>query len=87
MVLTIAGVRRLPASYTLFVIPQLALALTQDTTWPLMSTSRYLLALFPCFVVLAIAGRSRRFDTSWTVLSTLLLAFLTILFVEGWMVG
>jgi len=55
--------------------------------FPLMSTSRYVLALFPCFVVLAIAGRSRRFDTSWTFLSTLLLAFLTILFVEGWMVG
>lgn len=86
-VLTFLGVRRLPVSYTLFVIPQLVLALTQDTAFPLMSTSRYLLALFPCFVVLAIAGRSRRFDTSWTVLSTLLLGFLTILFVEGWMVG
>ncbi len=87
VILTIAGIRRLPVSYTLFVIPQLVLALTQETVFPLMSTSRYLLALFPCFVVLAIAGRSRRFDTSWTVLSTLLLAFLTILFVEGWMVG
>jgi hypothetical protein len=86
-VLTIAGIRLLPLSYTLFVLPQLVLALTQDTVFPLMSTSRYLLALFPCFVVLAIAGRRRRFDTSWLVLSTLLLAFLTIQFVEGWMVG
>jgi len=86
-VLTILGVRRLPVSYTLFVIPQLVLALTQDTVFPLMSTSRYLLALFPCFIVLAIAGRSRRFDTSWLVLSTILLAYLTTLFLEGFMVG
>jgi hypothetical protein len=85
--LTIAGVRLLPLSYTLFAIPQLVLALTQDTKFPLMSTTRYMLVLFPCFVVLAIAGRRRRFDTSWLVLSTLMLAFLTIQFVEGWMVG
>lgn len=85
--LTLAGFRRLPLSYTLFVIPQLVLAVTQETVWPLMSTSRYMLALFPCFVVLAIAGRSPRFHTTWVVLSTLLLGFLTILFIEGWMVG
>jgi hypothetical protein len=37
--------------------------------------------------VLAIAGRSPRFHTTLVVLSTLLLGFLTILFIEGWMVG
>jgi hypothetical protein len=85
--LTVAGIRLLPLSYTLFVVPQLVLALTQDTVWPLMSTSRYLLALFPCFVVLAVIGRSRRFNTSWIVLSSLLLAYLTTQFVQGTMIG
>jgi hypothetical protein len=85
--LTVAAVRLLPVSYWLFVVPQLMLALTQETVFPLMSTTRYMLVLFPCFVVLAIFGRSPRFHTTWVVLSTLLLGFLAIQFIEGWMVG
>ncbi len=85
--LTVAAIRRLPASYWLYCIPQLALMLTQDTVFPLMSTIRYLIVLFPCFVMLAMAGRHARFNTAWLVISTLLLGFVASSFVEGVMVG
>jgi hypothetical protein len=52
-----------------------------------MSTVRYLIVLFPCFVVLAMAGRSRRFNTAWVVVSVLLLGFVATQFVQGVMVG
>ena len=81
--LAIAGLRLLPLSYSLFVLPQLAVAMTQQTVWPLMSMVRYLGVLFPCFVVLAIIGRRQRLHTGWLVLSLLLLGYLTTLFVEG----
>lgn len=85
--LTIAGIRLLPVSYWVYVIPQLVLTLTQETVWPLMSTVRYAIVLFPCFVVLAIAGRNQRFHTWWVMLSSLLLGALTIQFIQGAMVG
>ncbi|HET7828635.1 MAG TPA: hypothetical protein VFL03_03690 [Candidatus Limnocylindrales bacterium] len=85
--LTIAAIRLLPTSYWIYVVPQLVIALTQDTVFPLMSTVRYLIVLFPCFVVLAMAGRSRRFNTAWVVISVLLLGFVATQFVQGVMVG
>ncbi len=85
--LAIAGLRRLPASYSLYVVPQLALTLTQQTAWPLMSTMRYLLVLFPCFVVLAIAGRRPLFHRGWLLLSLTFLGLMTALFLEGNYVG
>jgi hypothetical protein len=85
--LTVAAIRLLPVAYWLFVLPQLVTALTQETVWPLMSTGRYALALFPCFVVLAIAGRNPRFHQAWLFLSTLLLAYFATEFVRGAMVG
>lgn len=85
--LTLAGIRRLPLSYTLYTVPQLWLTTTQQTVWPLMSTVRYLAVLFPCFVILAIAGRNERLHTAWTAVSILLLGYLSSLFVSGAMVG
>lgn len=85
--LTIAAIRLLPTSYWLYVVPQIPLMLTQETVFPLMSTIRYVLVLFPCFVVLAMAGRSRRFDRGWLVVSALLLGYLTTQYVQGAMVG
>lgn len=82
-VLVVAGLRRMPVSYSLYALPQLGLALTQQTAWPLMSTMRYLLVLFPCFVVLALAGRRPRLHTGWLVLSMLFLGLLTALFLQG----
>lgn len=85
--LFLAGLRRLPASYSLLVLPQLVLILTQDALYPLMSVMRYVIVLFPCFVVLALAGRSPRFHTAWLALSTLFLGLLTTLFLQGTFVG
>lgn len=86
-ILAIVGLRLLPVSYSLYVLPQLALTLTQQTVWPLMSTMRYLLVLFPCFVVLALAGRRPRFHTGWLLLSILFLGLMAALFLEGNFVG
>ncbi|HKF85312.1 MAG TPA: hypothetical protein VKB30_05965 [Candidatus Limnocylindrales bacterium] len=86
-VLTLAALRLLPFAYVLFAAPQLVLTMTQDTVWPLMSTMRYLGVLFPCFAVLAIAGRQRRIATGWTVLSLLLLGWFAMQWFEGRMVG
>lgn len=86
-VLTLAGLRRLPLSYTLYSAPQLLLMTTQQTVWPLMSTIRYLAVLFPVFVVLALIGRRERFNTVWLVASTLLLGYFASLFVAGVMIG
>jgi len=52
-----------------------------------MSTARYLLVLFPCFVVLALAGRRPRFHTGWLLISVLFLGLMTTLFLEGNFVG
>ncbi len=85
--LTIGGIRRLPASYTLYSVPQMILMTTQQTAWPMMSTIRYLAVLFPCFVVLAVIGRRDRFNTGWIVVSTMLLGYFAAQFVAGAMVG
>jgi hypothetical protein len=85
--LAIAAIRLLPTSYWLYAFPQLALMLTQETVFPLMSTIRYLIVVFPCFIVLALAGRSRRFNTAWVILSLVLLSFVATQFVQGTKVG
>jgi len=52
--LALWAVRKLPVSYALYALPYLALLFTHDDYFsPLMSISRYVLVLFPCFIVLA----------------------------------
>ena len=85
--LILVGLRRLPLSYSLYVVPQLALLAIRAPTWPLMSGARYLLVLFPCFVILAMAGRNPRFHTAWVVISLLLLGYFTVAFLDGRFVG
>jgi hypothetical protein len=81
--LFLAGIRRLPASYSLFVLPQLVLITSRIPNYPLMSAMRYLMVLFPCLVVLALIGRNQRFHTAWVLLSALFLGLLTTLFLQG----
>ena len=81
--LFLAGLRRLPVSYSLLVFASLVLILTKDPQYPLMGATRYLMVLFPCFVVLALAGRKPRFHTAWLALSILFLGLLTTLAVQG----
>ena len=82
--LLIAGVRHVPLTYTLYAVPQLMLIGTRQNFFsPLMATSRYILVLFPIFVLLALLGRHRRVHYSWLILSLLLLGFLLYAFLSG----
>ena len=81
--LVAAGVRRLPVSYSLLAIPQVALIAIRIQPTPLTSTARLLEVVFPAFVVIALATGGRRRAVTWTVLSVLALAALTWLFVSG----
>lgn len=81
--LFLAGLRRLPVSYSLLVFASLVAILIRDPLYPLMSVTRYCIVLFPCFVVLALAGRRQRFHTAWLALSILFLGLLTTLTLQG----
>ena len=83
IVLVVAGVRRLPISYSLLAIPQVALIAIRIQPTPLTSTARLLEVVFPAFVVIALATGGRRRSVTWTVLSVLALGALTWLFVTG----
>lgn len=83
IVLVVAGVRRLPISYSLLAIPQVALIAIRIQPTPLTSTARLLEVVFPAFVVIALATGGRRRAVTWTILSVFALAALTWLFVIG----
>ena len=81
--LLVLGLRRLPPSYALYAAPQLLLIGTRTNFSPLMATARYVLVLFPAFVVLALLGRDRRLRAVWLALSVALLAVLLYTFLGG----
>jgi len=80
--LLIAGIRRLPVAYTLFAVPQVLLLATRIQPTPLTSTNRYLLVVFPAFVVLALIPW-QRVRVAWAITSTLFLAVLLQAFLAG----
>jgi hypothetical protein len=80
--LALLGLRQLPVSYSLYALPQIALIGARIQPIPLTSTGRYLLVIFPVFVLLALVpGRWFRF--AWAMGSVLLLALLFASFVRG----
>jgi hypothetical protein len=81
-VLLLVGIRRLPAAYTLFALPQFVLLATRIQPTPLTSTSRYLLVIFPAFVVLALIPW-QRVRIAWAITSLLFLAVLVQEFQRG----
>lgn len=87
----VVGVRRLPFAYTLYAAPQLLLIATRHTSpgfSPLASTSRYMVVLFPVFVLLALAGGRRGLHYAWLATSLPLLGFLFYYaFLRGGFVG
>ena len=87
VVIAIAGLRSVPFSYSLYVLPQLAVLLTQQGVWPLISTARYLVVLFPCFVILARVGRRPGLHMAWLLPSGALLGYLAGQFVAGLFIG
>jgi hypothetical protein len=80
--LLVAGLRRLPVAYTLFALPQILLLATRIQPTPLTSTNRYLLVVFPVFVVVALIPW-RNVRLAWAIISTLFLAVLLQAFLGG----
>lgn len=78
------GLRWLPRTYSLYAVPQYLLIISHQNVYsPLMAATRYLLVLFPAFVVLALLGRKRRFHHSWLAASLLFEALLLFAFLGG----
>ena len=80
--LLVIALRRLPFAYSLFALPQFVLLATRIQPTPLTSTNRYLLAIFPAFVVLALIPW-RRVRIAWAITSLLFLAILLREFQAG----
>ncbi len=80
VVLTLVAVKKLPGSYTLYMVMSLLLPLTGGTT---KSMSRYLLVVFPMFILLALFSRKRKVLIAISTLSLILLAIATAAFVTG----
>lgn len=92
LVWTFLAARRLPASYTIYLVAFWLVTLTNPALAggypvPLISLSRYVLSLFPIFMYLGMLGRNRGFHDGYLVLATGMLAVLTLQFVTGgWIV-
>jgi Gpi18-like mannosyltransferase len=75
--------RRLRPSYGLYMIATIAIALSTGT---FMSIGRYILVLFPIYILLA-SIKNQYLQQAWTFISILLLALYTILFVNNYWAG
>lgn len=80
--LLVVAAKRLPFAYTLFALPQFLLLATRIQPTPLTSTTRYVLVLFPAFVVVALIPW-RRVRLAWAIVSILFLAILLREFQTG----
>jgi hypothetical protein len=81
--LLLAGIRRMPMTYSLYAWPPLMLIATRIQPTPLTSTMRYVLVLFPVFVVAAIISDRPWRRQAWLIVSVLLLGALTTIFLQG----
>jgi hypothetical protein len=79
--LVLIGLRKLPLYYTAFIVPPLIVPLlTPSSVNPLMSMPRFVLPLFPLFVVVALLVQNRRLGWTLSVISSFLLIILTMQF-------
>jgi hypothetical protein len=82
-VLLIVGARRMPLAYSLYAWPPLVLVATRIQPTPLTSTTRYVLVLFPVFVVAALLTNHPWLQRAWLVVSILLLGVVATAFLNG----
>ncbi|MBU3942552.1 hypothetical protein KKA24_01060 [Patescibacteria group bacterium] len=75
--------RKLRISYALYIVSTVFVALSTGT---FMSIGRYILVLFPIYILLA-SIKNQYLRQSWIFISTLLLALYTILFVNSYWAG
>lgn len=81
------GLRRIPVELSLYAAPQVLLVWSRILPTPLTSVGRYILVIFPIFIVLALLLSERRLRWSYVILSLLLLGALANEFVIGTFVG
>jgi len=75
--------KKLRTSYSLYMLATLAVVLSTGT---FMSVGRYILVLFPIYILLA-SIKNRYLQQTWIFISILLLAMYTILFVNNYWAG
>jgi Gpi18-like mannosyltransferase len=80
----VLGWKRLPLHYSLFALAAIIFSISFPlwTVNPMASMPRYMMAIFPLIVVLALWGKRRRFDQLFIALGPPLLALNTVLFVS-----
>jgi len=87
-VTTVVAWRRLRRSYAVYMAALLILYLTRlPAAFPLMSMSRFVLPLFPCFLVLARWGENRYLNWALVIPSAILLSFFAFQFTHWQFVG
>lgn len=75
--------KKLRTSYGLYMLATIAIALTTGT---LMSIGRYILILFPTYILIA-SIKNQYIQQAWIFVSTILLAMYTTLFVNNYWAG
>lgn len=82
--LLLVGAGRMPLTYSLYAWPPLLLIATRLQPTPLTSTTRFILVLFPVFIVAAMITERRRWlRAAWLAVSIGLLAVMATWFVQG----
>lgn len=83
------GWKRLPLQYSLYTLAVILFSLSFPlaTIHPLTSQQRYLIVLFPLFVVFAFLGKNSRFHQFYVSVCPALLAINTILFISHYWVA
>ena len=82
-ILLAVGARRMPLTFSLYAWPPLLLIATRIQPTPLTSTTRYVLVLFPVFVVAALLTEHPWLLRAWLVISLVLLGALATMFLQG----
>ena len=83
LILTIYAFKRTRLSYALF---GLLSYIAPTLTGTLSSMPRYVLILFPCFIILG-ASKNNKFQRLWLVISAILLAINTAFFIRGYWIA
>jgi len=81
--LLLAAARRMPLTYSLYAWPPIILIALRIQPTPLTSTIRFVVVLFPIFIVLALLTGRPWLERAWVILSLLFLGLLTATFLGG----
>ncbi len=88
LVLAVIGLRKLPLYYSAYVLPPLLVPLfSPGAVHPLMSMPRFVLPLFPLFVMIALVVRQRWLSLPLAVVSAGLLVILSMQFANWYWVS